>query len=129
MYRVRNGWKPWRTRWPWNRMFPLRVDERFCRKCQRPDRNGPLLEEDKRYTSGNVVARIYQTKRFGIVSYRVQFSRWISRSGDRFLSPNLRLEDFHDLAKVATQAHKYMDGRSKPRQLPWQKRARRSAHR
>ena len=36
MFRVRNNRKRWRLKWPWRLLFPLKVDERFCRECGMP---------------------------------------------------------------------------------------------
>ncbi len=127
MYRVRNGGKAWRKRWPWSRMFPLRkVDERFCRECRLPYHNGPLPKEVKQFTSGNVSALIYPAGNWGHAAFCVKFGRWKSRADDPYLSPYLALEDIRDLAKVATQAHRYMDARSNKRRMPWHNK--RSAH-
>ena len=45
MWRVRNNMKRWRLRWPWTWLFPLKVDQRYCRECGLPYHEGPLPKE------------------------------------------------------------------------------------
>ena len=86
MYRVRYGRKTWRTRWPWSWLYPLTIDERFCRKCGLPYHNGPLPKEVTQFISGNVAAFIFPAGNWNGRAYVARFGRWKSQARD-FSSP------------------------------------------
>ena len=109
MYRVRYGRKSWRTRWPWKRMFPLKVDERSCRTCGLAYQNGPQPREKMSFTSGNVAALIFPAGNWNRRQTVVKFGRWKARSGAFFLSEYFSAEDLEDLVQVVAQAHEYFD--------------------
>lgn len=115
MYRVRYGRKQWRTRWPWRWLFPLTVDDRFCRTCGLPYHNGPIPREVKQFTAGNVGAVIYPGGNFGRGSLSVKFGRWKSGSRDLYLSEFIAADELDDLLFVAAQARRYIAERSRTR--------------
>ena len=115
MYRVRYGRKKWRTRWPWTRLFPLRVDDRFCPKCGLPYHNGPLPKEVTQFTEGNVGACIYPSGTFRRRSFAVKFGRWRSGSRELYLSDFIDAEELDDLFEVAALARDFVTGRESAR--------------
>ncbi len=115
MYRVRHGRKRWRTRWPWSWLFPLHVDDRFCRTCGLLYHNGPLPKEIKQITHNNVGALIYPAGNWSRIAYVVRFGRWKSGSRELVLSDYIGIEELDDLDKVIAQARVFIDERREAR--------------
>lgn len=109
MYRVYRGRKRWRTRWPWSRLFPLQLDERFCRHCRQPYHNGPMPKEVKQFSSGSVGALIYPAGSWSRRALSVKFGRWKAGSRELFLSDFISAEDLPDLLKVAALAREFVN--------------------
>jgi len=128
MYHIRNGRKRWRTRWPWRHLFPLKIDDRFCRECGQSYHNGPLPTEVERFTSGNVSALIYPSGNWGMAAFVVRFGRWKAQGRAPYLSEYLVAEDLPDLARVTKQAYAYVDARSNKRRPPWRSSSKSSHH-
>lgn len=76
MYRSRNQRKRWRLKWPWKHIFPLRVDERYCRECGMAFHEGPLPSEIKRCFVDNVVAMIFPAGSWRRGEYVIRVGRW-----------------------------------------------------
>ena len=115
MYRVRNQWNRWRNRWPWKRLFPPTVDERFCPKCGLPFQNGPQPKETKQFISGSVAALVLPTGNWGRGKYAVRFGKWKAHSRQLYFSDYFSTDDLDDLNWVAAQAHEYIDAISSRR--------------
>ena len=108
MYRVRHGRKRWRTKWPWKRIVPLRVDERFCKECGFTFHEGPLPKEVKHFISSDVAALIYPSGSWGKPSLSTKFGRWKANARSLYLSDYFSLDELEDLSKVTEQAHEYI---------------------
>ena len=76
MYRSRNQRKRWRLKWPWKHIFPLRIDERYCRECGMAFHEGPLPPEIKRCFVDNVVAMIFSAGGWRSGEYDIRVGRW-----------------------------------------------------
>lgn len=112
MNRIKHGQKRWRMKWPWNRLFPLRIDERFCRECGLPYHHGPLPKELAQFTSGNVAVVIYPAGNFGNRhTFAMKVGRWKAFSGTFQFSPYIPEEEFEDLVKVAARIRKFLESR------------------
>ena len=119
MYRVHKGRKTWRKRWPWRKLFPLKVDERFCRECSLPYHNGPMPEVVKQFIAGNVAALIYPAGNWGRAGFVVKFGRWKAPTHQFYLSEYLPAEDMRDLVKVAAQVHRYVEVRNQEQRMKY----------
>jgi len=115
MYRVRYGRKQWRKRWPWKWLFPLTVDERYCRECGLPYQNGPHPTENRQFRRRDVAALVYPAGGWRRGEFVIRFGRWRSQGRDYFLSQYFSPEDLEDLFPVAAQAHEYIDLQRKKR--------------
>ena len=110
MYRIRHGKKRWRTRWPWRWLYPLKIDERFCSRCGLPYHNGPLPQEVKRFTRGNVGAFIFPAGSWGRgAKYVIRVGRWKSAGRDFSFSEYIPSEDMRDLAAVLRDTHAFLN--------------------
>jgi hypothetical protein len=115
MYRVKRNGRPWHTRWPWNKLLPQKVDERFCRECKLPYVNGPLPKEIAQMSSGNVAAILFpggDWKRERVV---LRFGRWKPYSGKFYLSEFIPDDELDDVAQVIVQVREYLDGSARHR--------------
>lgn len=104
MFRIHNNRKRWRTRWPWRWLFPLKIDERFCRECGLPYHEGPLPETVARYRDGQVGAHVFPAGSFRRDEYVVQFGRWKGGFQKQRFSefiPESELDAVIEVAKVA----------------------------
>ena len=116
MYRIHHGRKRWRTNWPWRWLYPLKIDERFCRKCGLPFHNGPLPKEVKRFTVENVGALLFPAGSWARGSKLViRFGRWKQGSRDFCFSEYIPSDELDDLKKVFEQVTEYFDERTKTR--------------
>ena len=104
MFRVRHNRKRWRLKWPWRLLFPLKVDERFCRECGMPYHEGPLPQEVKRYGDGNVEGLVFPAGSFRSGEFVVRFGRGKAGSHKFFLSEFIPEYELESLLKVVTQA-------------------------
>lgn len=104
MFRVRNNRKRWRLKCPWRVLFPLRVDERFCRECGMPFHEGPLPREVRRYRDGNGEGLVYSAGGFRRGEFVVRFGRWKSSGPRFFLSEFIPEDELDSLLEVATRA-------------------------
>ena len=80
MWRVRNNMKRWRLRWPWTWLFPLKVDQRYCRECGLPYHEGPLPKEVATYNKGSISAFVYPAGSYGCDRFEVRFGRWRAKA-------------------------------------------------
>jgi hypothetical protein len=101
MYRVRRGRKEWRTRWPWRWLFPLRLDQRYCKHCGQPYHEGPHPDPVQGYRHGNVGAQIFPGGGYRSSSpYAIRFGRWKQVTRGFFLSEYVPSDELDDLKKV-----------------------------
>jgi len=116
MYRVRRKGKPWRTRWPFKKWWPKKVDERFCPECSLPYVNGPLPKEIAQFHSGNVAAILFPAGDWKRERFVVTIGRWKPSSGRFYLSEFVPDEELDDVEEVTTQVREYLDelARHKP---------------
>ncbi len=109
MYRVRRKGKPWRTRWPLNKWWPQKVDERFCRECSLPYINGPHPKEVRQFFSNNVAALLFA---FDATTGRARFvpgGLWKPGSGRFYLSEYVPADELEDAETVIAQVREYID--------------------
>jgi hypothetical protein len=104
MYRNRNNRKRWRLRWPWRVLFPLRVDERFCRECGLPYHEGPHPKEVNHFPKGNVDALVFPAGSWHQGKLVVRIGRWTPKAGKFFHSEYIPEEELDDLLAVVAQA-------------------------
>ena len=109
MYRVRRNGKTWRTKWPWKKCWPKRVDERFCRECSLPYINGPLPKEVAQFFSGNVAAFLFPAGDWRRKRFVVRIGRWKPNSGRFYLSEFVPDEELDDVEVVIAQVREYLD--------------------
>src|SRR5690606_17463993 len=95
--RIRYQRKRWRLKWPWNRLFPLRVDERFCRHCGFPYHEGPLPNEVKRYCSDNVVALALPAGSWRKGDLTITVGRWRASGKQLFCSAYIPITENDNL--------------------------------
>lgn len=116
MYRIRHGRKRWRTAWPWSWLYPLTVDERFCRKCGLPFHNGPLPREVKRFNVENVGALIFPAGSWGRGSqFAIRFGRWKQASRDFCFSEYIPSDELDNLIEVVDRVREFIDERTRTR--------------
>lgn len=108
MYRVRNRRNFWRTRWPWKKFFPPKVDERFCEKCGLNYQHGPMPKPVKEFISGNVTALVFPAGTWRGRELTVAFGRWKAPTRQFYLSQYFTHEELKDLAAVMVQTHRYL---------------------
>lgn len=104
MYRARNNRKRWRTKWPWRLLFPLKIDERFCRECGLPYHEGPLPRPLGQCTIGNVTAHVFPAGGFRQNEYIIRFGRWRPGGKQYYCSEYIPESELHDLLAVVEQA-------------------------
>ena len=116
MYRIRHGKKRWRTNWPWRWLYPLKLDERFCRKCGLPYHNGPLPKEIQRFDVGNVGALIFPAGGWKKGNrYSIRFGRWKQGSRDFSFSEYIPCDELDELRQVLDQVVAFLAASQKPR--------------
>ena len=104
MYRVRSSKKRWRRKWPWRVLFPLRVDDRYCKECGLPYHEGPVPEPTAHFRSGNIEAQLFPAGSFRRGDQVVRVGRWKTGGHRFFLSEFIPEEDLDELTKVILQA-------------------------
>lgn len=104
MYRSRNQRKRWRMKWPWNRLFPLRVDERFCPQCRMPFHEGPLPQEVDRCFVDNVAAFVFPAGSFRRGEYVVRVGRWRAGGKQFYCSEFIPAGDIDNVLAVVELA-------------------------
>jgi hypothetical protein len=109
MYRVRRRGKPWRTRWPLNKWWPQRVDQRFCRECNMPYVNGPLPKEIAQFHSRDVSALLFPAGSWRRGQCSVRLGRWKPSSGRLYLSEFVPCEELDDVENALAQVREYLD--------------------
>jgi hypothetical protein len=107
--RIRHNRKRWRTKWPWKWVFPLRIDERFCRECGFPFHEGPLPKPVKSCSSGSVEAVVYPAGGFRRDEYAVQIGRVRSGRGQLYLSELVPVVERDDVYNVLAQLEVWFD--------------------
>ena len=123
MYRVRRKGKPWRTRWPFKKWWPQKVDERFCRECNQPYINGPHPKEVCQFFTNNVAAVLFPAGDWKRERFVVRLGRWKPGSGRFYLSEYVPADELEDVETVIAQVRAYLDA------LTQQAQPRRKAHR
>lgn len=108
MYRIRNRRSYFRTKWPWKKFFPPRVDERFCEKCGLIYQNGPMPREVDFCTSGSVEATVFPSGTWKRNELTVTFGRCRASGRQLYLSQFFTVEELDDLLHAAVQARRYL---------------------
>lgn len=104
VYRSRNQRKRWRLKWPWKHLFPLRVDERFCRHCGLPYHEGPLPQEVKRCFVDNVAAIIFPAGSWRKGEFVIRVGRWRAGGKQFYCSEFIPAADIDNLLAVVELA-------------------------
>ena len=104
MWRIHNNRKRWRRRWPWRWLFPLPVNERYCRECGLAYHDGPLPKEVARYDEDSVSGLVFPAGGYRRGEFKIRFGRWMGRGDDLFLGDFIPEAELDALLKVATQA-------------------------
>lgn len=104
MFRVRHNRKRWRLKWPWRHLFPLKVDERFCRECGMPFHEGPLPKEVMRYRDGYIEGLVFPAGSFRRGEFVLRLGRWKGGGQKFFLSEFIPQDELDSLLTVVTQA-------------------------
>ena len=104
MYRVRNNHKRWRLRWPWKRVFPLRVDSRFCPECELPHHDGPLPKELERFFVGNIAVLVFPGGSFLKDEVVLRVARYKAGGKQFYFSEFIPASDLDDLLTVIEMA-------------------------
>ena len=115
MWRVRNNMKRWRMRWPWTWLFPLKVDQRYCRECGLPYHEGPLPKEVASYHKGSVSAFVYPAGSYGCDRFEVRFGRWRAKGQTLFLGDFIPEDELDSLLSVVEQAREGYRTRARAR--------------
>ena len=118
MYRSRKQRKRWRLNWPWRHIFPLRVDERFCRECGLPFHEGPLPPEVESLTVDNVAALVFPAGSWRNGDYVIRVGRWKSGGKQFYCSEFIPAADIDNLLAVVELARKkisHLQGKSRAR--------------
>jgi hypothetical protein len=103
MYRSRNQRKRWRLKWPWRLIFPLRIDERYCRECGFPFHEGPLPQEIKRCFEDNVVGIIFPAGGWRKGEYVIRVGRWKAGGKQFYCSEFIPAADIDNVVAVVEQ--------------------------
>jgi hypothetical protein len=98
MHRIRHNRKRWRTKWPWSKWLPLKIDERFCRECGFAYHEGPLPAEVTHVTFGSVSAVVYPSGGFRRGDSVVRIGRVRSSGKGLYLSEFVPLEELADVS-------------------------------
>lgn len=110
MYRVRRGRKEWRTRWPWRWLFPLKLDQRYCRHCGQSYHEGPHPEAVRGFRQGNVGALVFPGGGYRSNSpYAVRLGRWKQVTRSFLFSEYIPSDELDDLKKVFAEVVAYFD--------------------
>ena len=115
MFRVRNNRKRWRMRWPWRWLFPLTVNERYCRECGLAYHDGPLPKELARYNEGSVSGLVFPAGGFRRGEFKIRFGRWMGRGDGLFLADFIPEDELDSLLSVAEQAREAYRTRARAR--------------
>ena len=100
MYLRNQNNKRWRMNWPWRLLFPLKVDERYCRRCGKPFHEGPLPMEVKRYRDDSVEGQVFPAGGFRRREFVIRFGRWKGGSRSSYLSEFIPVDELDSLLRV-----------------------------
>lgn len=98
MHRIRHNRKRWRTKWPWTKWLPLKVDERFCRECGFAFHEGPLPPEVSHVNFGSVSAVLYPSGGFRRGELVVRIGRVRTGGKGLYLSEFIPLDELADVS-------------------------------
>lgn len=115
MYRVRHQRKRWRMKWPWKRLFPLRIDERFCSECRQPFHEGPLPDEVTRRHHGNVCAIVYPAGTYRQNERVIRVGRWKAGGKQFYCSEFIPVSDIDDVLSVVDKIKEELSASQKTR--------------
>jgi hypothetical protein len=108
MYRVKNRRNVWRTRWPWKKFFPPKVDERFCEKCGLIYQYGPMPKPVREFMAGNVTALVFPAGSWRKRELTITFGRWKAPTRQFYLSHYFTHDELRELMAVAVQTDRYL---------------------
>jgi hypothetical protein len=103
MFHVHDDLRNWRSRWPWKWLFPLKVAERYCRKCGFPYSNR-LPAEVASYRANDVSVQVFPAGNNRRGELVVRVGRWRSSWGRPYLSDFIPESELDDLASATSQA-------------------------
>lgn len=97
IYRSRNNRKRWRLNWPWSWLFPLKVDERFCRECSLPYHEGPLPSSVHYVVFKSISALVYPAGSWRSEDYEVRLGRMKRGGRQLFHSEFIPVSEIDDV--------------------------------
>jgi hypothetical protein len=104
MYRSRNYRSRWRSSWPWNRLLPPRVDERFCQKCRMPFHDGPMPKELTSFLADNVAVLVFPAGSWRKEEFVIRVGRWRAGGKQFYCSEFIPAADIDSLIAAAVMA-------------------------
>ncbi len=106
MYRSRNYRSRWRSSWLWTRLFPPRVDERFCTKCRMPFHDGPMPKEVSCFMADNVAVLVFPAGNWRKDEFVLRVGRWKAGGKQFYCSEFIPAADIDSLITAAVMAKK-----------------------
>lgn len=104
MYRSRNYRSRWKSSWLWKKLFPPKVDERFCPKCRMPFHEGPFPKELDCFLAENVAVLLYPAGSWRKGEYVVRVGRWKTGSRQFYCSEFIPATELDQLIAAAQMA-------------------------
>jgi len=101
-------------RWPWRWIFPLSLNERFCRTCGFPYHDNPLPKETITLASGQVNVVVYPAGGFRRNEYIVRIGRVKSGGKQVFLSEYIPLSELEDVLLTLTDLEQWASANVRP---------------
>lgn len=112
MYRVRRNRNHWRTRWPFRKVWPPGLNDRFCEKCKQPFIDGPVPDPVHSFQAGSVCAVLYPEGGWKKHRVVVRIGRWKPSAGKFYHSEYLQDDELDDLENVVAQVRDYLAARA-----------------
>lgn len=118
LYRARKQRKRWRLKWPWSVIFPIKIDERFCRECGLPFHEGPIPKTLDSVTVNSVTSLIFPPVGFRKGEYMIRLGKWIGGKHNLYCSEFITPSDLDDMELVierTREAVKRLKGQTRER--------------
>lgn len=108
MYRVRRNRNVWRTKWPFRKLWPPGLNDRFCKECSQPYIDGPVPKAVRSFQAGSVCAVLYPEGGFKGNRVVVRLGRWKPSGGKFYHSEYIQADEIDDLETVVAQVRDYL---------------------
>ncbi len=100
MKHFRNRRKRWRTKWPWKHLFPLRIDERYCKECGQTYHEGPYPTPVADHVIGNIGVIIHPSGDWRRREFVIHAGKWTRSPKGFYLSEIIPENELDDLFEV-----------------------------